>query len=52
MLHEEVTNHVEYRMSEGASRNENEPIEPRYRIDIGQTVLDGEARSLAQENRN
>jgi hypothetical protein len=28
------------------------PIEPRYRIDGGQTVLYGEARCLALNNRN
>ena len=28
------------------------PIEPRYRIDGGQTVGDGEARCLALKNRN
>jgi len=28
------------------------PIEPRYRIGSGQTVLDGEARCLTPENRN
>ena len=28
------------------------PIEPRYRIGGGQTVLDGEARCLTPENRS